>query len=1056
MRLVAANPAAPIEGLDQLSGKINYAVGNDHKQWRASIPAYSRVLQKDVYPGIDLVYYGNRGQLEYDFIVAPGGNPRRIEFTFEGAKRMRIDKNGDLAIKVKGGEVRQRRPVVYQEVNGFKLALCARYVLRGKHRAAIRLGKYDASRPVIIDPVLSYSTYLGGGSDKGVSIAVDSSGNAYVVGETRATDFPVTPGTYRSGGGNYGRVFISKMNPAGDALVYSTYFGGTGGDFAAGVAVDASGNAFITGYTFSTDFPTTEGAFQPNRTAPVPLADAFVTKLNPSGSSLVYSTYLGGGGNDSATAIDVDSSGNAYVTGGTFSDDFPATPGAFISTYSFQAGYGVMNGTAFVTKLNATGSSLAYSTFLGSPDGQTSGLGIAVDSEGHAFVAGRTSSANFPTTPGAFQTVSNRLPGPLESSVVLDDGFVAKLNSQGSGLVYSTLLGGRDGDLVRSIAVDSTGNAYVAGYTFSANFPVATPLQTRLANGPLTTSTDGGGTWGFNYTGIWGSETRILTIDPRNSATVYAYTTRELFKSLDRGDNWSLLSQPDTYVNSLKIDPRTSDLYIGSEHGAFKSTDGGGTWSSVGLQGRVSIWAIHPQTSTVYATGPHPDGFYQLYKSTDGGKGWSPLDAGLSHTYFMAVALDPTTPSVIHAGISSRGRSGLGWSSDGGSSWNFNDLTEADVFSIAVDPQNTLTVYASIGIDPSGQSLAGGDGRRNPRRRVIVDSAVKLNGRSLVKSTDGGRSWRPINDGLQEFREPNVIAIDQQTPTTLYAGTGRGVAKSTDGGESWTYIDAAINTPINALAIDALNPSKLYVGCYTLKDAFLAKLNPTGASLIYSTFIGGNGSDQGIVVKADAAGNAYFGGATSSADLPISSGAFQTSLKTDPTDPTYRSTGFVIKLDASGALLYSTYFGGSVNESINGLAVDSAGNVYLAGTTGSPDFPTARPLQAVLAAGSGLSQNAFVAKLTGSLLVKGSAPRITGVRVSGKKLIVDGENFSPAAVVLVGEKEQKTVNDSQLPVARLVCKKAGKGLKQGESAMIRVRNADGEISPEYVYMRPVE
>jgi hypothetical protein len=457
MHFVGAEPGPRVSGIEELPGKANYFIGNDPAQWRTAVPTYAKVYYRNVYPGIDLLYYGNQRQLEYDFVVAPGADPEKIVLGFQGADRLEIDAQGDLVLHIAERAIRQHKPVIYQEVNGFQRQIDGGYVLKGAEQVGFRVAAYDRSRPLIIDPlVLSYSTYLGGNStDIGVRIAVDSEGNAYIAGETGSSNFPTTAGafqiTYGGTGGPFstGDAFVTKLNPTGSALVYSTYLGGGLRDNASAIAVDVDGNAYVTGSTESPDFSTTAGAFQ--TTFHYGTTEAFVTKLDPTGSALVYSTFLGGNNIDQGSAIAVDASGNAYVTGNTDSTDFPTTAGAFQTTNAGAAS----TGDAFVTKLNPSGSALVYSTYLGSSGDDDWGHGIAVDAAGNAYVTGTAAAADFPTTPGAFQTSGG-------------GGFITKLDSAGSTLVYSTFLNGAGGI---GIALDADGNAYVTGTTNSVNFP---------------------------------------------------------------------------------------------------------------------------------------------------------------------------------------------------------------------------------------------------------------------------------------------------------------------------------------------------------------------------------------------------------------------------------------------------------------------------------------------------------------------------------------------------------------------------------------------------------
>jgi Bacterial Ig-like domain (group 3)/Beta-propeller repeat len=453
LNLVGANPEPEVEGLEPLSGKVNYFIGNEPGKWRTAVPTYAKVKYRDVYPGVDLVYYGAQRRLEYDFIVAPGADPARIRLAVSGVDTLRMDATGDLVLRTSSGALRLHKPLIYQEVGGVRREVAGNYVLRGRRQAGIRVAAYDARRPLVIDPGLSYSTYLGGSAgDYGYGIAVDAAGNAYVTGLTASSNFPTAHALQATFGG-YADAFVAKLNAAGSALLYSTYLGGSDYDVGHGIAADSAGNAYVTGDTSSTNFPTVN-ALQPVAGGN---GDAFVAKLSPDGSALVYSTYLGGAGGDGGYGIAVDSAGNAYVTGGTSSTNFP-------TANALQPVPGG-NGDAFAAKLDATGAGLVYSTYLGGSGGDA-GSGIAVDSAGNAYVTGGTSSTNFPTA-NALQP----MPGGN------GDTFVAKLDAAGTALVYSTYLGGTGEEAGFGIAVDSAGNTYVTGRTASPDFPMANPFQ---------------------------------------------------------------------------------------------------------------------------------------------------------------------------------------------------------------------------------------------------------------------------------------------------------------------------------------------------------------------------------------------------------------------------------------------------------------------------------------------------------------------------------------------------------------------------------------------------
>lgn len=519
------------EGLNELPGKTNYFLGRDPKNWHQHIPTFAKVRYKDVYPGIDLVYYGNDGKMEYDFVLHPGADPRVIDLKIAGAHKVAVDAEGELLLQTKSGTLRQLAPMVYQEHEGKRIELAGRYVVKGKDRIGFSVAAYDRSQMLTIDPVLLYSTYFGGGDwDYGNGV-VDTMGNLYFAGATGSLDFPTTSGSFQTAiSGVAYDAYIVKLDPTGSTILYSTFIGGSSIDGIGRVQVDAAGNVYAGGGTNSTDFPITQGSFQ--TTYGGGAGDDFVIKLDPTGSTLLYSTFLGGNSDEDLHGFTIDSVGNAYVLGSTYSSNFPVTPGclqpthhggvadaivvkldpmgaAVYSTYLGGSGreqgraiaadasgnaylLGVTTGdfptTAgafqpifagnldlFVAKLNPTGSSLVYSTYLGGSgwDGSDSfGAGngaIAVDLSGSAYIASGTSSADFPVTMGSFQTVYGG--GNAEA-------FVAKLNPAGSALVYSTFLGGSGADAVYGMAIDTVGNVYVGGLTTSADFPTVDAFQT--------------------------------------------------------------------------------------------------------------------------------------------------------------------------------------------------------------------------------------------------------------------------------------------------------------------------------------------------------------------------------------------------------------------------------------------------------------------------------------------------------------------------------------------------------------------------------------------------
>ena len=465
MKLVGSNREARPRGVTELPGKVNYFIGNNPKKWHTNIPTYSKVQYEDLYPGVDLVYYGSEGQLEFDFVVAPGADPDAIRLTFEGVDQIEKDARGNLVLQAPDGQLRLRKPVIYQASEGGKSEIDGEFVVEDGSKVGFSVGAYDPMQPLVIDPVLSYSTYLGGSGDEFGGLVVDPSGEAYIVGTTSSVDFPVTAAAVQgSMSGGMRDVFISKLNASGTALIFSTYLGGTSSDEAHDIAIDAAGNVYVTGTTSSGDFPTTAEALQTAYGGG--LFDVFVTKLGPTGSALLYSTYLGTSEGEQGFAIAVDIAGNTYVTGTTFASNFPTTPGAFQTRKAFA-------NDVFVTKLNPTGSDLVFSTFLGG-SGNEDASSVAVDASGNVYLTGGTDSTDFPTSPAAFQTVKGA--GERE------DAFVTKLNADGSDVVYSTYLGGGDAEGGSDIAIDTVGNAHITGITFSLDFPT-TPGAIQTSKG---------------------------------------------------------------------------------------------------------------------------------------------------------------------------------------------------------------------------------------------------------------------------------------------------------------------------------------------------------------------------------------------------------------------------------------------------------------------------------------------------------------------------------------------------------------------------------------------
>lgn len=532
IKLLNASRKSIVSGQEQLPGRSNYFVGNDPKKWHTDVRHYAKVRYANIYPGVDLVYYGNQRELEYDFVLQPGANPEQIRLDIEGANRIRVERS-DVILTSATGEVRLRSPRIYQDEKGIRHEIGGRYLIKSNHEVGFELAAYNRRRMLVIDPVLAYSTYLGGsGSDYGNSIAVDMVGNAYVTGSTTSADFPMANPIQPTLHGN-ADAYVTKFNADGSAIVYSTYLGGGSDDAGFGVAVDSAGNAYVTGETDSTDFPTVN-AKQPTYGGGD--RDAFVVKINPAGSALVYSTYLGGSGSEDAYGggIAVDATGRAYVTGTTTSTDFP-TANAIQPTFGGGE-------DAFVTKINAAGSAFVYSTYLGG-SGVDRGGGIAVNATGDAYVTGGTDSIDFPTA-NAFQPTLHSGSG---------NAFVSKLNAAGSAFVYSTYLGGTQDpfgassvDLALSIAVDNANNAYVTGETDSIDFPIANAIQPTY-----------GGSWGRDGCNEFmfdcPFDAFVTKINPKGNTLVYSTYLGGMYR--DAGYSIAVDGAGSAYVTGFSESP---------------------------------------------------------------------------------------------------------------------------------------------------------------------------------------------------------------------------------------------------------------------------------------------------------------------------------------------------------------------------------------------------------------------------------------------------------------------------------------------------------------------
>ena len=829
LKMLDSNATPKSEGEEELPGKVNYFIGNDQANWHRNIPTYKKVRFKDVYPGIDVVYYGKQRELEFDFVVAARANPKLIRFRVEGADQTRLDKSGRLRLSLNHGEVILNQPVIYQlNENGSRSEVKGAYVING-NEIRFKLERFDSSKPLIIDPVLSYSTFLGSGSN----------------------------------------------------------------DSASGIAVDSQGSAYVTGTSDGMTFPTTAGAFRSTSTR----GGAFVTKLDPTGSSLVYSTYITAEGITSGSGIAVDSAGNAHITGSTSSSDFPTVNGLKTNSSFFKT-------TDAAANWNNQNSGIA---------GIVNALAVAPNAPNTIYAA--TDNGVYRSTNGGTNW--------------------SKRSGTGLAAIHAT----------NRMAVDPSNSSVVyVGHFFG-----------------LFKSTDGGDNWStVTITPQSSISVFSIVFDPSTPSTMYVGASTGVFKSTDSASTWSpqnnfgVQATPD--VRALAIDPTApSTIYAGTFGlGFFKSTNGGGVWtaSNTGMGGIsptfIGVVVIDPaNTSTIYTGhGATPSGG-GVNKSTNGGASWSPLTTGVPNDWIRAMVV---TSSGVYAGVSN---AGLIKSTNGGTSWtNANTgLGSPIINSLVTHPTDAAVLYAGTSTSGVGDAfvtklnasgsgllfstLLGGTGEENGNG-IAVDGSGNISVVGLTRSLNF-----PLANAVQ-----STVTLDGNCATgfvtklnpagpsyvfSTYLGGGtcdqaNGVATDSSGDVYVTGRTQSDNFP----TANAFQPAR--AGAPLELDAFVSKFTPNGA-FVYSTYLGGTGPEQGLAIAADSSGNAYVTGVTGSSNFP-------TMNPLQPNHAGFVGDAFITKFNSQGsALIYSTYLGGASFESGRGIAVDSANNVYITGSSDSPDFP---------------------------------------------------------------------------------------------------------------------
>jgi hypothetical protein len=626
------------QGRIKQQGYYNYLIGNDPSKHASNVGLYKEAVVKNVYNGIDLRYYFENGYLRYDFVVHPGADPSQIKFELDGEFKEYL-KNNTLCYTTRFGEVQMQDLYVYQQSD--KKQVPAKFT-QENGVWQFQLSNYDKTQPLIIDPLI-YSTYIGGSSeDESKDIAIDATGNAYITGNTQSPNYNITQGSFQTTYVGNRDVFVTKLNGMGTALIYSTYIGGSADDFGNGIAVDSSENAYITGGTWSSDYNLTSGAFQTTNNGGV--WDAFVTKLNSTGTSLIYSTYIGGSNNDAGMSIAIDGTGNAYITGRTKSTDYDTTAGAFQTTY----GGGMQEGDVFITKLNSSGTNLIYSTYIGGNNDE-SAFSIAIDDAGNAYITGSTWSNDYDITSGAFKTLyegaKDVFVSKLDSTgneliystyiggfdfdygvdIAIDgfgnayitggtvstnyditpgafqtfhgggyyDVFVTKLNSTGTGLIYSTYIGGNHNDFGYAISIDISGNAYITGYTNSFNYDI-TP-------GTIQSNNEGG--------------TDIFVSKLNNTGNGLIYSTYMGGNNDDMGRAIAIDGSGNAYITGHTL---STDFDI--TPGAFQTTKAGNTDLFVTkLDFEITGVETLVNKETIFSIFPNPNQGNFTIQSTKGG-----------------------------------------------------------------------------------------------------------------------------------------------------------------------------------------------------------------------------------------------------------------------------------------------------------------------------------------------------------------------------------------------------------------------------------------------------
>ena len=842
LTMIDANSQALAQGQDEMRGKVNYFIGNDPAEWRTNIPTYRRVNYTEVYPGVDMAYYGNQRQLEYDFVVAAGRDPSVIKFRIDGASRIALDKYGDLQLTLEDGAVTLHKPVIYQlMVDGSRREVKGQYVVKGR-QIGFKVASFDSRKPLVIDPVLSYATLLGtGGSEQGNSIAVDSQGNAYITGFTNAGNFPTTAGAFQTSAGS--GAFVTKLDPTGSTLIYSTYLAGSSSTIGNGIAVDAAGNAYVTGQTSAADFP-------------------IVNPLRGGRNNLLITTDSGGNWtpNNVGTqnraiqvlAIDKNSPSTIYAGTGLNGGIFKSTDGG--ATWA-ALNTGLTNASCPAIVIDPSSSNILYASLIAQNFGSATGVYKSVD------------GGNTWTNIGFSGTQVSSLAIDPQNPLTLYAGTTFGLSKSTNGGA--------------SWANANTGINFGNPGAITIDPETPTTLYTVAGGGGVFKSTNGAANWSPVNNGLPSTPTSIaLAIDPTATSTLYVGTAASgVFKTSDGGASWSAVNNGPSLttanMGSLAIVPTsTATVFAGTSDGRIlKTTNAGASWSTVyttttntGIRA-LAIDAGSPGkvVAAVSSTGQtlnSPDAFVTKLNPSGSALLYSTFIGGLLSDQANAIAIDASGNAYI-AGFTSS-----------------SDYPTANAFQPSFNGPTGCSVSGDAFIsklNSSGSALSfstylGGAGCDTARGIALDNSGnVYVAGEAFSSNLATPGAFQTAPAAGRDAFAARFSTNGALGYFTYLGGTGDeigyGIATDNLGNAYVTGLTTSSNFP-TANPIQASNGG-------SAGDAFVTKINSTGSGLVYSTYLGGSNIDSGRGIAVDSGGSAYVSGVTNSSEFPLVAGSRQ-------------------------------------------------------------------------------------------------------------------------------------------------------------------------------------